>query len=152
MAVGGTFDTIHLGHERLLTAAFEAGELILLGLTSDRLVERLRKTHAVKPYGDREAALKEFLRGRGWLGKVRILPIEGEYGLSHELPDLEGLAVSEETYPDALEVNRIRRGKGLKELEIIRVSMVMAEDGKPISSTRIRAGEIASSGVLTRRL
>jgi pantetheine-phosphate adenylyltransferase len=44
---------------------------------------------------------------------------------------------------------RVRRG--LKPVEIISVELVKAEDGSPVSSTRIRAGEIDRTGKLVRK-
>jgi len=41
VAVGGTFDILHIGHEKLLAKAFELGELVFVGVTGDRLVSKL---------------------------------------------------------------------------------------------------------------
>ena len=35
VAVGGTFDKFHKGHEKLLETAFEIGEFVEIGVTSD---------------------------------------------------------------------------------------------------------------------
>jgi pantetheine-phosphate adenylyltransferase len=56
--------------------------------------------------------------------------------------------VSEETRPNGLQVNELRRSRGLKPLRLHVVRMMKADDGKPISDTRIRQGEIDSRGGL----
>jgi pantetheine-phosphate adenylyltransferase len=38
----------------------------------------------------------------------------------------------------------------MKPLDIITIDMVLADDGKPISSTRIREGEIDVAGTVLR--
>ena len=40
VAVGGTFDQLHRGHRALLGKAFEVGDKVVIGLTSDAFVER----------------------------------------------------------------------------------------------------------------
>jgi pantetheine-phosphate adenylyltransferase len=47
-------------------------------------------------------------------------------------------------------INTIRRRRGLKPLPVVSIGMVVAEDFEPISSTRIRAGEIDREGYLER--
>ena len=44
--------------------------------------------------------------------------------------------------------NAQREAKGFPPLEVVTIDYVMAEDGRPISSTRIREGEIDSEGRL----
>jgi pantetheine-phosphate adenylyltransferase len=47
-------------------------------------------------------------------------------------------------------INAIRKRRGLKPLSVVSIQMVLAEDFKPVSSTRIRAGEINREGYLTQ--
>ena len=41
--VGGTFDEFHKGHKALIMKAFEVGNRVILGLSSDHLAKELRK-------------------------------------------------------------------------------------------------------------
>ena len=42
ITVGGTFDVLHKGHWFLLEEAFNVGERVLIGLTTDEFVERMK--------------------------------------------------------------------------------------------------------------
>ncbi|MCI4371185.1 MAG: inosine/xanthosine triphosphatase [Thermoplasmata archaeon] len=144
VVLGGTFDILHAGHEALLRAAFEGRpEAVLIGLTSDRFARASRAR--VNPYTVRERNLKRFLAARRWK-PVRIEPIDDPYGPADDLPDLDVLVVSAERYPVALALNEARIAKGLRPLKIRAVPMVLAEDGLPIASRRIRAGIIDRPG------
>ena len=41
VAVGGTFDQLHRGHKALLEKAFDVGEKVIIGLSSDSFVTRM---------------------------------------------------------------------------------------------------------------
>ena len=75
-----------------------------------------------------------------------VIPLNDPYGTTIYDTDFEAIVVSEETEPTAVEINNIRVSKGMKPLDIVVVSFVLAYDGNPISSTRIRRGEINQSG------
>ena len=151
VAVGGTFDVIHKGHRRLLEKAFEIGEHVVIGLTTDTFVEKMGKKHRVKPYSERRRMLERLLAEMGVSCKARVEPLNDPYGSASTSPNIEAIVVSDETYPRAVEINRIRKARGLKPLEIVRIPMVIAENGKPISSTRIKLGEIDEDGRLLKR-
>jgi pantetheine-phosphate adenylyltransferase len=65
--------------------------------------------------------------------------------------ELEAIVVSPETRQRAEELNKLRTSKGLAALHIIEIPFVLAEDGTPISSIRIRYGEIDVHGKLLKR-
>ncbi len=44
VAMGGTFDILHVGHVELLKKSFEIGKFVIIGISSDDLVkEKLKK-------------------------------------------------------------------------------------------------------------
>ena len=61
---------------------------------------------------------------------------------------MKALVVSEETGSKGAHPNELRAERNLPPVEIVVVPMVLAKDGKAISSTRIKNSEIDSSGNL----
>jgi len=151
VAVGGTFDEFHRGHRALLMKAFEVGEKVLIGLCSDRLVENLTKPHVTAPYNERLKELKEFLREMGFLERAEIMPLNDPFGVTLSEGCVEALVVSRETEPMANRINQERARRGLKPLEIVVIDMVPSENHTPISTTRIRRGEIDREGHIIKK-
>jgi pantetheine-phosphate adenylyltransferase len=146
VAVGGTFDEFHKGHEALLLKAFEVGEHVLVGVSADNLVQKLQKPHLVATYDVRVEELKSFLRKHGVLDRATIVPMHDAYGVTLTHEKLEGLVVSRETEGVAIEINKKRKATRLRPLEIIVIDMIPAENHAPISTTRIRKMEIDREG------
>lgn len=138
VAVGGSFDILHSGHRALLDRAFEAGEFVLIGLTSDKMA-----CAGASGYGKRKETLERLLKH---ISRYEIVELEDPMGDAATDRGIDAIVVSEETAPRALEINEARESKGLRPLEIISIPLVLAEDGKPISSTRIKIGEIDREG------
>ena len=151
VAVGGTLDIIHLGHESLLKTAFKVGEKVIIGLSTDRLAEELKKHHIVSPFHERKAGILRFLKENALLERAEIVSIDDRYGTTIEDRGLEALVVSRETSKVADQINYLRIRKGLKPLDIIVVETVKAKNGKPISTSRIKKGEINRYGELLSR-
>lgn len=143
VAVGGTFNPLHDGHKALLLKAVELsrGGDLLIGLTSDEMARN--KIHEVDDYRSRYDEVLKFIRTLGV--NPRILKLDDPYGPTIR-DDFEYLVVSPETQPAGEKINRIRSEKNLKALKIVLVDYVLADDGLPISSTRIRKGEIDNHG------
>ncbi len=148
VAIGGTFHLLHRGHKALLRRAFEVGEEVIIGLMTDMAAENLHKGHLFAPYSERLEELRDFLVDEGVLERARIVPLYDPHGPTITEEDIEAIVVSEETRPAAEEINWIRRGRGFKPLEVVVKDMILAEDGKTLSTTRIVRGEVDREGLL----
>jgi pantetheine-phosphate adenylyltransferase len=146
VAVGGTFDELHRGHKVLLDKAFEIGDRVVIGLSSDEFVSKMGKPHRTASYGERLKELQAFLAEQGLAAKAEIVMLNDSYGLTISGDGLEALVVSKETEKIAQKINQIREKAGLEPLKIATVNMVPAENNTPISTTRIRSGEIDRNG------
>ncbi|UCC92685.1 MAG: pantetheine-phosphate adenylyltransferase [Thermoplasmata archaeon] len=147
VAMGGTFEVVHKGHRALLAKAFALalGDQVLIGLTSDHLANSTR-SRMVLPYRDREIGLRAYLERKYPGCDYEIAMIGDEFGPAAHLEDLEVLVVSEFTYPTGVRLNEHREAKGLRSLQLVKIGQVLADDGKPISSTRVLAGECDVDG------
>lgn len=145
VAVGGTFDKFHKGHSKLIDTAFEMGDYVVIGVTSNAFGGLKGK---IDPCSVRMSNLRKLLEDKHT--RYDIKELNEPYGTTICDEELDAIVVSEETEPTALEINDIRRKRGMKPLDIITISMVLAEDGKPISSTRIRKGEIDRKGTIIK--
>jgi pantetheine-phosphate adenylyltransferase len=148
VVVGGTFYPLHDGHKALLKKACELsnGGGLLIGLTSDKMAKS--KSHKVDDYRTRYDAITGFIVAQGI--KPEIIKLDDPYGPTlHD--DFDFIVVSPETHPTALKINEIRREKGLKPIEIVLVDYVLADDGLPISSSRISRGEIDEHGKVLKK-
>jgi pantetheine-phosphate adenylyltransferase len=151
VAVGGTFDEIHAGHIALLSKAFEQGEKVIIGISSDSFADRRKGKNKINHnYGERVANLKQAINRKFGPVIYEITKLDNEYGPAAKSTMVNALVASSETAAKINGLNKIRRENGLTPIELIVVDMVRAEDGEPISSSRIRAGEINSSGKLLR--
>jgi cytidyltransferase-like protein len=150
VAVGGTFDELHKGHKVLLIQAFEVGEKVLIGLCTDEFVKKMGKPHITAPYEARLKDLRAFLKKAGLSDKAEIIPLNDPYGKTLTDRCIEALVVSEETEKIAIRINQKRSEAQLPPLTIVTISMVPAENYKPISTTRIRQGEMDREGHLLK--
>lgn len=149
VVVGGTFDVIHKGHKVLLKKAFNLSRLVSIGLSTDEYAKKI-KSYPVIGYGKRKKILEDLLKREGWIKRYEIVPLGDPYGVTTSAEDVEAIVVSEETLGRAREINSIRRRKKLYPLDIICVGMVWAEDKKPITTTRIREGEVDLEGTVLK--
>lgn len=144
VAVGGTFDKFHEGHRLLIEKAFQIGDNVLIGVTSNEFGGLKGE---IEPCDVRMSNLNLLLKDRT---NYLLARLEEHYGPTVDDESIDAIVVSQETEPIALRINQIRQEKGMKPLDIITMGMVLAQDGKPISSTRIRRGEIDSLGKIIK--
>jgi cytidyltransferase-like protein len=150
VAMGGTFDVLHKGHRRLLRKAFTIGRKVMIGITSDDFARKLHKPHRFDSYSKRKKDVERLLSRWSVLSRAEIVPLEDRYGPTVRDPKIQALVVSRRTLKTAYEINARRRTRGLKPLVIDPIDLILAEDRRPISSTRIRRGRIDREGRLVQ--
>jgi len=144
VAVGGTFDRFHYGHRKLLEKAFEIGEMVIVGVSSDIFAGVKGE---IDSCNERMSNLNNFLINDHYKN-FHISRLDDIYGTTIHENDFDAIVVSKETEPTAIEINKIRKDKKMKAIDVITIDFVFAADGVPISSTRIRNGEIDIKGRL----
>ena len=147
VAMGGTFDIIHSGHMALLNKAFSVSTKVIIGVTSDQLAVKKGK-NPENDYSKRISLLKSTIE-ENFPGSVyQISRLENEFGPAVLEESVKALIVSEETSDKGILLNKLRAERNLPPVKIVVVPMVLAKDGKAISTTRIKNSEIDSHGNL----
>ena len=137
--VGGTFDCFHAGHEALLEAALDC-DSVEVWVTSDAIAAE--KDPRIKPLVERQKDITKWANGRSLSTHV----LEDSWGPAPSRADATHIVCTPETQGNCEEINQMRAGDGLKSLELVVVNHVLAQDGEPISSSRIRQGCINRHG------
>ena len=147
VAMGGTFDVIHAGHIALLNKSFSISSKVIIGLSSDQLATK-RGKNLTNDYSKRLSSLKDVIEKNFPNALYEISELENDFGPAVIEGSVKALVVSEETGSKGVKLNELRGERNLPPVEIVIVPMILAKDGKAISSTRIKNSEIDSSGNL----
>ncbi|MCS7145734.1 MAG: pantetheine-phosphate adenylyltransferase [Nitrososphaerota archaeon] len=147
-AVGGTFDELHIGHVALLNTAFRLSKNVLIGVTSDEFALSLMKEGKVSPFAERVEELRRTLERYGWLSRAEIVRLDDPYGPLLSDERIGALITGPITLSRAEEAINLRVSRGLQPIALELSPLVLAEDGRPVSSTRIRLGEVDRFGRL----
>ena len=94
------------------------------------------------------SSLKDVIEKNFPNSSYEISKLENDFGPAVIEGSVKALIVSEETSSKGAKLNELRVESNLPPVEIVVVPMVLAKDGKAISSTRIKNSEIDSSGNL----
>ena len=152
VATAGTFGPLHDGHRALFEEALERGdEGVVVGLSSDEFAAETRRPdpRPIPPHEERKQRVEATLDALDeWNRAIEIRTFTDEYGFTDDDPSLDALVVSPETDEEVAKINHRRTERGMDPLEPVVVPYEHAEDGKPISSTRIVEGTIDEHGHL----
>lgn len=137
VALGGTFDRMHIGHKKLLSIAMQcAQELVIVGVTSDTMLANKRNYEKIDPLHIRLERVREFMASACVRNvKYEVVVIEDPFGPTISIENLDGIVCSSETLKGALAVNVERAKRGFPPLLPI---LVLRSNAYVLSSTFIR--------------
>ncbi|MHA1848676.1 MAG: pantetheine-phosphate adenylyltransferase [Promethearchaeota archaeon] len=138
VGLGGTFDHLHEGHEKLLEIAFTLGKRVVIGLTTDNMLENKKYHEYLESFDKRRENLVNYARGLGRDADLEILPLNDPFGPAISDPRLEVHVSSEETFDVSRQINKLREKNGLDPLILVMVPLVKNDHGQRFSSTSIR--------------
>ncbi len=146
LVLGGTFDHLHVGHEKLLRTAFSLSKKVMLGLTMPEMNQGKAWSESILSFEERKREVEAFCESLGRLGDLTIIPIHDVYGTTLTNTELEAIVVTPHSYKGAQLINAGRKGHGLAELPIHVCELLTDDAGEVLSSTRIREGRVNRSG------
>jgi pantetheine-phosphate adenylyltransferase len=140
----GTFDHLHEGHKHIIRQAFRLSKTVSLGLTTDQMLAYKSDRKLIQSFDQRLAGIKEFIQSEFDMERASIFPIETTEGGADKMKDLDALIVSDEigVVQNAFDINQMRIDNGLRRFHIIVIPRVRTKDGRPLSSSRTRRGEV----------
>jgi pantetheine-phosphate adenylyltransferase len=148
IALGGTFDRLHIGHKKFINFAAQLGQQLLIGVTAKELT--LYKQHArlIQPVEERMAAMEIFCKQQDI--NASVVEIADDYGPTTDDKTIDAIAVTEVTIKGANTINAKRKEVSLPKLPIHICGLLKDQYGGVISSSRVRSGDISRNGNVYR--
>jgi pantetheine-phosphate adenylyltransferase len=143
IGLGGTFDRLHIGHKLFLDIASHYGQTVHVGISTSRYLTKTHKkfSETIQSLQFRQDNVESYLQERGTQTKIVNIDTPGmDRDLANEAK-LNALVVSQETYPGAIAINRLRVEQGKPKVIIIVIPGVIRLDGTRESSTLLRKEE-----------
>ena len=140
--VGGTFDRLHAGHRILIEKALSECTSLEIWLTSDSIAQT--KDPRCESWSVRGQKILDFLDNSA--NRVSLHVLEDSDGPAPWHQSATAIMCTPETRAGCDRINSERNRNGLSNLEVIVIEHLNAHDGNPISSSRIRSGEISTEG------
>ncbi len=144
--LGGTFDHFHKGHRALIDKAFVVGAQVTIGIAKENLYKNKLLSQSIESFETRCRSVEDYLKSNRLLPQSKIVPITDIFGPSITDKTIAAVIASKQTYQNTLLINQKRSEVNFPALKIIIVDDVLADDGKLLTSERIRAGEIDREG------
>ena len=142
--LGGTFDRFHAGHHHLISTCLQQSDKVQIWLTSDVMAKL--KTPIVLDWETRKQDILDWVISEDVNDRVSIHLLENGVGPAPTSLEADSIGCTFETKPACEDINNSRKIESLAPLSIIMAEHVVGPDGKIISSSRIRDGEIDRQG------
>lgn len=115
-----------------------------IGLTTDKMLQNKTNKHLLQSFEERHGEIENFIDTECESDRCSIFSIDTREGGADMMDDLEALIISDEigVVQNAFDINQMRIDNGLARFHIVIIPRVRTPDGKPLSSSRKRSGEI----------
>lgn len=147
MALGGTFDHFHKGHESFINYAYKYGYKLVIGITDNKLAQSKDYPQSIQPYKVRVKAVLNFCKKNDMIHE--IVTLADPYGptIDRDNRRIDSICVTPETLSGAEKINEIREAYGMRELAVFVAPMVNSDQEKPLHAADIRSGKINRKGM-----
>ncbi|GAA5833968.1 hypothetical protein JCM3766R1_002484 [Sporobolomyces carnicolor] len=141
VALGGTFDHLHMGHKILLTMACSiATDKVIVGVSDQPLLVNKQYPRELEPVTDRIHNVERFLQLVRPTVRHQVVPLQDVYGPTATDPDIEAIVVSEETRSGGDMINKLRSERSLSTLDTFVINLV-SDDASAADTTTTSSGE-----------
>lgn len=144
VTIGGTFDTLHIGHKEYIRLALEFSENVWIYVSSDDYAGEQKK-YCVRPYNDRVEELKDFLTQNVIYQHYQIRCLNRLEELQRDYLEAPELArgaymaiVSPEYYDFFQTLNALREMRGLKSFLTLVKRRTLTAELRDLSSYEVR--------------
>ncbi len=145
IALGGTFDHFHLGHQYFIDFASSLAQKLLIGITDQSLSKNKPLADLIQPFSVRKKAVLSYCKKNSI--SCRVTKLTDPYGPTLTDQSIHALCVTEETVNGAIQINTLRKKMHLKDLPVHVCQMLTNEFDQIIHSQTIRSGKINRSGI-----
>lgn len=146
MAMGGTFDHFHAGHESFLRFADSFSEKLFIGIMSDNAVGRKSNPKSLQPFKIRVKNVLNFCKENNI--NCDVVELNDPYGptIDKDFWGIDSLCATVETEKGADKINEIRAAMNMQPLPVYLAPMLNDQTNTPLHSTKIRAGQVNRQG------
>ncbi|KAG8816328.1 hypothetical protein FRC18_001065 [Serendipita sp. 400] len=150
VALGGTFDHLHVGHKILLSmAAWITERKIIVGITDDSLLTKKSNREVLESIDLRMGSVRRFLELFRPDIEYEVVPISDVYGPTGSDPDIQALVVSKETLSGSQSIAKLRHERGLPALETYVIEVISSDGTEGLvgeqDAEKLRTAKMSSS-------
>lgn len=150
IALGGSFDHFHLGHQEFISFAAQFAQRLHIGISDEKLVNTKTNSELIEPFEIRRRAVMSYCQKKAIICQTSKLL--DPYGPTLEETQIEALAATAETIRGCDKINEIRTAMGNKALPVHICPWVKDESGEILSSTSIRNGQVNRTGQVYKNI
>lgn len=154
IALGGTFDHLHVGHKILLSmAALCATSKIIVGVTDDSMLTQKKSAHLLEDINKRIERVSAFLANvrRPFYDLERdVVKLQDVAGPAGTVADIDALLFTDETVSGADFIDKERQKNGLQKLQRLSIGVIGAQGETNLQekdASKLAAAKVGSTAI-----